>query len=141
VGALGTGAAIGAGVGALGGVVVGGAMQEQERKAQAPPPYASAPPAAPPEFAPVPGSPVYYAPNRSDDYFFYGGSYYFFQGGTWYYAPSPRSGWVVVAIRDVPQPVLLVPVEYYKKPPGHWKKKGPPPWAPAWGHRRKAGEQ
>ena len=140
VGSPGTGAAIGAGVGALGGVVVGGAMQEQERKAEAQPRYASAPQGAPPEFMAVQGSPVYYAPNLPDDYFYYGGQFYLFQGGTWYYAPSRRSSWVVVAVRDMPEPILLVPVEYYKKPPGHWKKKGPPPWAPAWGYRRKAGE-
>jgi hypothetical protein len=26
-------------------------------------------------------------------------------------------------------PFLSVPVEYYKIPPGHMKKKGPPSWA------------
>jgi hypothetical protein len=33
-------------------------------------------------------------------------------------------------VEQVPQPVLAVPVAYYKVPPGHMKKgAGPPPWA------------
>jgi hypothetical protein len=32
-------------------------------------------------------------------------------------------------VEHVPQPILAVPVTYYKAPPGHWKKGGPPPWA------------
>ncbi len=142
VGAPGTGALIGAGVGALGGTLVGGAMQEQERKAEAQPPQAYAPPppanaGAPPQFAPVPGIPVYYAPTLPQNYFFYSGQYYLFQADIWYSARSTTGGWTMIALEAVPQPILRVPVEYYKSPPGHWKKGGPPPWAPAWGYRRK----
>ena len=145
VGSPGTGAAIGAGVGAISGTLVGGAMQEQERKAEAQPPQASAPPppasaGAPPQFAVVPGTPVYYAPTLPQNYFFYGGQYYLFQEETWYSARGTTGGWIVIALEAVPQPILRVPVEYYKRPPGHWKRGGPPPWAPAWGYRRKGGD-
>jgi hypothetical protein len=40
----------------------------------------------------------------------------------------------VIQIGQVPPPVLAVPVAYYKIPPGHLKKPGPPPWA---GHGQK----
>jgi hypothetical protein len=39
-----------------------------------------------------------------------------------------------------PKPILAVPVPYYKKPPSHWKKHGPPPWAEAKGHGKKKGK-
>jgi hypothetical protein len=45
--------------------------------------------------------------------------------------------WIVVAPVYVPRPVLLVPVAYYRVPPGHWKqwqKKAPPSWGHEWGH-------
>jgi hypothetical protein len=35
----------------------------------------------------------------------------------------------VIQIGQVPPPVVAVPVEYYKIPPGQLKKHGPPPWA------------
>ena len=44
--------------------------------------------------------------------------------------------WIVVAPKVVPRPVLLVPVNYYRVPPGHWKqwqKQQPPRWGNEWG--------
>ena len=44
--------------------------------------------------------------------------------------------WVYVAPEFVPRPVLLVPVQYYPVPPGHWKKwerSHAPHWRQDWG--------
>ncbi len=92
---------------------------------------------APPQLVVVPNTPVYYAPALPHNYFFYGGQYYLFHKGAWHYAPTYNGPWAVIAVEFVPRPILVVPVHYYKAPPGHWKKKGPPPWAPAWGYRKK----
>ncbi len=83
----------------------------------------------PPELMVVPGTPVYYAPALPNNYFVYGGRYYVFQNGGWFYAPAYDGPWTIISVKKVPKPVLAVPVEYYKVPPGHWKKGGPPPWA------------
>ena len=92
---------------------------------------------APPQLVVVPGTPVYQAPAVPYNYFSYGGQYYVFHNGSWYFGPTFNGPWAVIAIQFVPQPILAVPVQYYKAPPKHWKKHGPPPWAPAWGHRKK----
>ncbi len=94
---------------------------------------------APPQLVVVPGSPVYYAPQLPYNYFHYGGQYYVFHDDAWYFAPSYNGPWAPIALEYVPPPILRVPGSYYRVPPGHWKehhKHGPPPWAPAWGHRR-----
>jgi hypothetical protein len=88
---------------------------------------------APPLVA-VPGVPVYHAPSVPDNYFVYGGYYYLFNGGTWFYSARYNGPWTSLVIHQVPRPILAVPVTYYKNPPGHWKKHGPPPWAEAKGH-------
>jgi hypothetical protein len=91
--------------------------------------------AAPPQLVVVPRMPVYYAPALPYNYFFYNGQYYLFHEGRWFYGPTYNGPWHFIALEYVPVPVLRVPVQYYKAPPGHWKRrKGPPPWAPAWGH-------
>lgn len=92
---------------------------------------------APPQLVVVPGTPVYYAPALPHNYFYYGGQYYLFSNDTWYFAPTYNGPWAAIAVEFVPRPILAVPVPYYKAPPGHWKRHGPPPWAPAWGHRKK----
>jgi hypothetical protein len=79
---------------------------------------------APPQLVVVPGSPVFYAPGASMNFFAYGGRYYSFHEGTWFVATSYGSPWVTIAPARVPQPVLAVPVAYYKIPPGHAKKMG-----------------
>jgi hypothetical protein len=91
----------------------------------------------PPQLVVVPRTPVYYAPTLPYNYFFYGGQYYVYHNGAWFFGPTFNGPWGMLEVRYVPRPILAVPVEYYGAPPGHWKKKGPPPWAPAWGHRKK----
>ena len=83
----------------------------------------------PPQLVVVPGTPVYYAPEAAANLFFYKGHYYTVVNGVWSTAPAYNGPWVVIQIGRVPRPVLAMPVEYYKIPPGHLKKKGPPPWA------------
>ncbi len=90
----------------------------------------------PPQLVVVPGTPVFYAPALPYNYFVYGGQYYLFANGAWFFAPAYNGPWAPIAVEYVPRPILSVPVRYYPAPPPHWKHKGPPPWAPAWGHRR-----
>ncbi len=73
-----------------------------------------------PQLVPVPGLPVYRAPLVEENYFFYGGHYYVEHLGVWYISAHHNGPWVVA--RHVPQPVLAVPVAYYKIPPGHAKR-------------------
>jgi hypothetical protein len=84
---------------------------------------------APPPLVVVPGTSAYYAPEVSANFFFYKGRYYTVVNDVWSMAPAYNGPWAVIQIGQVPAPVLAVPVEYYKIPPGHLKKKGPPPWA------------
>jgi hypothetical protein len=85
---------------------------------------------SPPPLVAVPGSPVFYAPSLSINYFAYGGRYYSHHNGAWFVAANYGAPWINIAVGGVPQPVLAVPVAYYKVPPGHMKKGGgPPPWA------------
>jgi hypothetical protein len=84
---------------------------------------------APPQLIVVPGTSVYYAPEMPANYFFYKGRYYTVVNGVWSTAPVYNGPWAVIQIGQVPPPVLSVPVEYYKIPPGHLKRKGSPPWA------------
>jgi hypothetical protein len=80
---------------------------------------------APPQLAVVPGSPVFYAPGASMNFFAYGGRYYTFHEGAWFVATTYGSPWETIAPARVPRPVLAV--AYYKVPPGHAKKMGCPP--------------
>jgi hypothetical protein len=96
---------------------------------------------APPRVVAVPGTPVYHVPSMPYNYFVYAGHYYLFHEGMWLSAASYNGPWTVIALERVPQPILGVPVEYYKRPPGHWKKHGPPPWAQAMGHEKKEHEK
>lgn len=94
---------------------------------------------APPQLVVVPGTPVYYAPSLSVNYFAYGKRYYSHHNGAWFMASSYAGPWSYIAVERVPRPVLAVPVTYYKVPPGHWKRgEGRPPWAShGKGHRHK----
>lgn len=100
-----------------------------------PPPVVVAPPPPPsvivaaPALVVVPGSPVLYAPSLNANFFFYGGRYYTYHGANWFYAPAYNGPWILAPFHAIPAPVLAVPVAYYRVPPGHWKKGGPPPWA------------
>lgn len=92
----------------------------------------------PPQVVVVPGTPVYHAPSVPYNYFVYHHRYYLFHEGMWLSAGQYNGPWTVIAQERVPQPILVVPVNYYKAPPGHWKEKhGPPPWAHARGHDKK----
>jgi hypothetical protein len=42
-------------------------------------------------------------------------------------APAYTGPWAVIQIGQVPAPLVAVPVEYDKIPPGHLKKHGLPP--------------
>jgi hypothetical protein len=84
---------------------------------------------APPQLVVIPGTAVSYAPEVPANYFFYHGRYYTMANGAWFTASAFNGPWVVITVSKVPKPVLSVPVDYYKIPPGHVKKKGPPPWA------------
>jgi hypothetical protein len=80
----------------------------------------------PPPIVVIPGSPVYYAPGADFNLFVYGGRQYRFHEGNWFIATSSGGPWTFVARERVPQPVLAVPVTYYRIPPGHAKKmRGP----------------
>ncbi len=93
--------------------------------------------AAPPALVVVPGTPVYYAPALSYNYFFYAGHYYTFHDGAWFYAHAYNGPWGFVAAHRVPQPLLAVPVAYYRVPPGHLRHPhGGPPGHGKWNGRR-----
>jgi hypothetical protein len=94
---------------------------------------------APPRLIVVPAVPaVQYvpAPAAPSNLFFYGGQYWAFATGGWYVSGGYKGPWVAVAPQFVPRPLLLVPVQYYHVPPGHWKKwerARPPHWQEDWG--------
>ena len=76
------------------------------------------------------------APTTPGNLFVYNGQYWVFASGGWYVSGGHNGPWVVVAPQFVPRPVLLVPVQYYHVPPGHWKKwarQHPPHWQEDWG--------
>ncbi|MGH7396469.1 MAG: hypothetical protein ACRELW_02935 [Candidatus Rokuibacteriota bacterium] len=54
----------------------------------------------------------------------HGGQYYSFHNGVSFHATTHRSPWSGIEMERVPQPLLAVPVTYYKIPPGHAKKMG-----------------
>ena len=88
--------------------------------------------------APVPTVRYVQAPAAPGNLFFYNGQYWAFAGGGWYVSGGYNGPWVVVAPAFVPRPVLLVPVQYYHVPPGHWKKWAkhrPPHWQEDWGRQ------
>ena len=75
-----------------------------------------------PELVVVPGYPVYYAPNVSADYFFYDGLYWVFnvEDGQWYSSSWYNGPWVFVQPVYVPQPILVVPFQFYRVRPVYW---------------------
>ena len=93
-----------------------------------------------PDLVPVPGYPIYYAPGlNSNYYFFYKGMYWVYQSDNWYASSWYDGPWRLVAAEDVPAYVLLVPVRYYRQPPGFfngWQPEAPPRWSEHWGSER-----
>lgn len=93
---------------------------------------------APPQLVVVPEvRTVQYVPTVSANLFFYGGQYWAYANGGWHVSRAYNGPWIVVGPQFVPRPVLLVPVSYYRVPPGHWKqwaRNHPPHWGNEWGH-------
>ena len=50
-----------------------------------------------PELVPVPGYPVYYAPNIDSNYFFYDGMYWLYQNDNWYASSWYNGPWALVS--------------------------------------------
>ena len=91
----------------------------------------------PPPLVVVPEVPaVHYVTTGPANLFFYGGQYWIFSNGGWYMSRAYNGPWVGVTPHYVPRPVLLVPVQYYRVPPGHWRAwnhHAPPRWGNEWG--------
>ena len=90
-----------------------------------------------PELVLVPDSPVYYAPQVEENFFFYDGEYWLYQDDNWYRSSWYDGPWWQVDPEDVPEFVLRVPVRFYKQPPIYffiWWSEEPPHWGEHWGH-------
>lgn len=90
-----------------------------------------------PELVPVPGYPVYYAPQMDDNYFFYDGMYWVYQDDAWYASSWYNGPWWFVEPEVVPAFILRIPVRYYRQPPVYfrgWQTNAPPRWGQHWGH-------
>src|SRR5512137_844108 len=74
-----------------------------------------------PQLVPVPGYPVYYAPQLRSNYFFYDGMYWIYQDDRWYASSWYNGPWAVVAPEVIPVFVLRVPVRYYQRPPPYFR--------------------
>lgn len=89
-----------------------------------------------PELVPVPGYPVYYAPQVDANYFFYDGMYWVFWDDNWYASYWYNGPWSYVEPVVVPVFILRVPVRYYVRPPVYfhgWRHDAPPHWGRHWG--------
>ena len=90
-----------------------------------------------PELVPVPGYPVYYAPQVNGNYFFYDGMYWVYQDDYWYCSSWYNGPWALVQPEVVPLFILRIPVRYYRQPPVYfrgWRSNAPPRWGEHWGH-------
>jgi len=90
-----------------------------------------------PELVPVPGYPVYYAPQVNGNYFFYDGMYWVYQDDNWYASSWYNGPWGLVGPEAVPVFILRIPVSYYRLPPVYfrgWQSNAPPRWGQHWGH-------
>ena len=89
-----------------------------------------------PELVPVPGYPVYYAPQEDLNFFFYDGMYWLYEDDGWYTSDWYDGPWEYVDPEFVPVYVLRVPVRYYRRPPQYfygWRPEAPPRWSTRWG--------
>jgi hypothetical protein len=89
-----------------------------------------------PELVPVPGYPVYYAPQVNSNYFFYDGMYWVYEQDNWYVSSWYNGPWELVGPEAVPLFVLRIPVRYYRQPPAYfqgWSPDAPPRWGEHWG--------
>src|SRR5213082_3391562 len=74
-----------------------------------------------PQLVPVPGYPVYYAPQLNSNYFFYDGLYWVYDGNNWYASSWYNGPWELVTPEAVPLFILRVPVRYYRRPPTYFR--------------------
>jgi len=82
----------------------------------------------PPVLVAVPAVPmVQYVPTLGADLFFFGGHWYYWHGGHWFLASSYQGPWTFIVAERVPRPILAVPAQYYKVPPGHLNQLAGPP--------------
>jgi hypothetical protein len=91
---------------------------------------------AQPRLVPVPGYPVYYAPQVAANYFFYDGLYWVSEGDEWYSSSWYNGPWRTVGRERIPLFLLRVPVRYYRDPPPFfrgWQTNAPPRWGERWG--------
>jgi len=80
-----------------------------------------------PPLAIVPAVPaVRYAPTLDVDVFIYGGAWFYPYRGQWFTSRTYVGPWRPIPVAAVPRPVLRVPVQYYKVPPGHLRHAGRP---------------
>ena len=89
-----------------------------------------------PQLVLVPGSPVYYAPRASANFFFYDDLYWVYRSDNWYSSSWYNGPWQSVEPDYVPLFVLRVPVRYYRQPPAYfrsWRADAPPRWGQHWG--------
>ncbi|MGA7180522.1 MAG: hypothetical protein WBX11_13170 [Thiobacillaceae bacterium] len=90
-----------------------------------------------PQLVPVPGYPVYYAPNLDANYFFYDGMYWLYLDDNWYASSWYNGPWGLVDRLAVPAYILQIPVRYYRRPPIYfrgWGYDAPPHWGEHWGN-------
>ncbi|HUI99728.1 MAG TPA: hypothetical protein VLY46_05795 [Usitatibacter sp.] len=90
-----------------------------------------------PRLVPIPGYPVYYAPNLDQNYFFYDGFYWLFYNDSWYQSQWYNGPWTLVPPDYVPPYILRVPVRYYHHRPAYfhgWALNAPPHWDQHYGH-------
>lgn len=85
-----------------------------------------------PELVPVPGYPVYYAPQLNSNFFFYDGLYWVYTQDSWYSSPWYNGPWDPVGPEYMPLFVLRVPVRYYRQPPAYFRSWDPQS-SPLWG--------
>ena len=89
-----------------------------------------------PRLVPVPGYPVYYAPQLHANYFFYDGMYWIYAGDGWYASSWYNGPWWLVEPYYVPLFILRIPVRYYMLPPVYFsgrRPNAPPRWGHHWG--------
>ncbi|MGC8517051.1 MAG: hypothetical protein ACP5P4_00805, partial [Steroidobacteraceae bacterium] len=91
-----------------------------------------------PDLVPVPGYPVYYAPDLDVNLFFYDGLYWTFTDDAWYSSTWYNGPWYLVSPERVPDFILRIPVGFYRRPPPYflyWNRNEPPRWGQHWGPR------
>lgn len=90
--------------------------------APAPPPQLPLPKIilpAPPYVVVIPGTYVYFATDVAVDLLFYHGYWYRPFEGRWYRGTGHNGPWVFLPPHNVPQPLLHLPRDYRRPPPGH----------------------